>query len=837
MRFPSLRLSLVFAALVTLASAQSVRWQPAGGVLERGQASELVLIFENCEPEGDLRLPLVPNFSWPVPQRGQQTSSNVINGRVSTTRLVYYSFSIIPTGDAPIEIPTFTVETDEGSFGVPAVRYEVREATVGETSIPVSQVSQSVIDLPTTEIWAGEVLPINYHLEVSARFRASLGGNPLWDPTPLVVEEWAEPGRTTVGTGGDARNRITYSTRGYVNRPGNYVIPSIQQLVNIGIPSAGLFSSFRAEQYAITSDSPQLQVKPLPSPAPASFAGAVGQFELTSKIVPEKAGVGEPVTWTLELTGTGNWPDIPGLPARQASNTFRVVQPDARREIAEGKLFDGSISEDVVLIPTQAGEFPLGPVEWTYFDPIAGQYRTIQTDATNLVVTPGSAGPTLPTTAPGTDDAPMAPVTDVPPTITAAPAPDSPGMIPLETLPGAGSSAQPWPVRQIVVIAAVLAGLFPLLWVGLSSQRARLLDPGRPARLARRRLTRTLSRFDHTAAAERDNLLRAWQADAAVLWHGTPGIPLRELFEANQNWIDLWQDTERALYAEVGNLPDDWGSRAQKALESKRAPAFPWLSVLAPRHLFPVLLVTLALAGLPSPTLAEGTAAYQEGDFAAAESAWREAVTRDNGDWIAHHNLALALAQQSRFDEAAAHATVAFVQNPRHPSTRWHLTYTLERGGYTPPVVGRFLVPQWPERIAQIASVAEWQRLILVGLGLALLSLTIVLLNAYGKRLPAWRFVSWGGGILGVLTMAGAVFSLQVWGMVADRDTAMTWQPGELRSIPTDLNSDQQTTLLAAGSLCRVEKAFLGWRQIAFPNGQVGWVREEALVPLWRPQN
>ena len=30
------------------------------------------------------------------------------------------------------------------------------------------------------------------------------------------------------------------------------------------------------------------------------------------------AAVGEPVTWTLELSGTGNWPEIAGLPSRDA---------------------------------------------------------------------------------------------------------------------------------------------------------------------------------------------------------------------------------------------------------------------------------------------------------------------------------------------------------------------------------------------------------------------------------------------------------------------------------------------------------------------------------------
>jgi len=838
MLFRGILFTFLFVFVGISGWAQSVRWQPAGGVLERGQATDLVLIFENCEPEGELRLPQVPNFTWEPPQRGQQTSSSVVNGRVSTTRIVYYSFSILPTGDQPIEIPAFTIETTEGSFGVPAVRYEVREATVGETSIPVSQISQSTIALAANEIWAGEVIDVDYHLEVSGRFRAGLGGEPQWNPAPLAVEEWAEPTRDTLGTGGDTRNRITYSSRGYINQPGRHVIPSIQQLVNIGVPSAGFLSTFRAEQYAITSDSPQLTVRDLPIPAPATFAGAVGQFELTSKVVPESASVGEPITWTLELTGTGNWPDIPGLPTRQASNTFRVVQPDARREIAEGKLFDGSITEDVVLIPTRAGEFPLGPVEWTYFDPALGDYRTISTPVTALTVTPGASPTQTGPVTESSDEPPGGAVPGLlPPTISAAPTPQSPGMIPLEVLVGSESSRRPLATRGLIGVGVLLVSIFPLLWLLLSTQRARRLDPGRPARLARRRLQRILGQIDRAPEAELPDLLTEWQNDTAILWHGTAGTPLRKLFGPEQTWIGLWMDVERALYAEFGKLPADWTTRAQQALANKSVPRFPVFSVLAWRHLFPAWGLIILLVAPANEMRAQGDAAYREGDFVLAEATWREAITTDYNDWIAHHNLALALAQQGRFDEAGAHASVAFVQNPRHPSTRWHLVYTLERSGYSPPIISRFLNPGWEERIAQLASYAEWQRLLLLGLVLGVLALTLVLLAAYGRRLPSWRFLSWTSGLLGVALMAGAGFGLQTWGMMGDPQTAMTWQAGELRSIPTDLNSDQQTTPLAAGSVSRIDKPFLGWRQISFPNGQTGWVRREALVPFWSDQN
>ena len=821
-------LFLLFALVAAGAHAQNVRWQLAEGYFPKGQNANLVLIFENCLPAGDIELPPIANLQLGTPQQGSQTSQTIINGRATSQVFTYWGYPALPTSDGPIEIPSFTIETDKGTMNVTGGRFPVREATVGDTNIPISDVAQSSLVLDDGEVWAGEVIPVSYTLDVSARFRASIGGEPEWDSSPLVVEEWLEPSRLTRGVGGDARNVLVYASRGYINSPGAYVIPSAQQLVNISIPNSGFMLSLRAEQFSITSDSPQITVKPLPPYAPSAFNGAVGSFQLSSKVVPEAAAVGEPVTWTLQLEGEGNWPDIPGLPARQVSNSFRVVQPDARREMAEGKLFEGTIAEDVVLIPTQPGEFTFGPVEWTYFDPTAGEYKTLSAPATTLQVSPAAAPPSP--TGQGSP-LPQPSAQDSAPVINATPAPDSPSAIPLEILPGSGTSWAPLNRQNIWIAAGVTIALFPLFWLGLSLARARRLDPGKPARLARRRLTTTLKQIEQSAGSDKLTPLTAWQRDSAVLWQAHHAAPSPHMFRDNA-WQQLWREADRFLYAEDAELPSDWVQRAQSALAAKRAPRFPILSVLAPRNLFPLIIATLLLA-LPTDGSAQGSSAYQQGDFAAAETAWREAVVANPSDWIAHHNLALALAQQSHWDEAAAHASVAFAQNPRHPSARWHLNYTLERGGYTPPVFSRFLTPNWPEKISRFASAGEWQLLFLAGVLIAVISLSLILLHAYGARIPAWRTLSWTGGFVGVLLMASAMFGLQVWSTAADADAAMTWQAGELRSIPTDLNGDQQIAPLAAGSLGRIEKSFLGWRQLSFPNGQTGWVRKEVLVPLW----
>ena len=52
-----------------------------------------------------------------------------------------------------------------------------------------------------------------------------------------------------------------------------------------------------------------------------------------------------------------------------------------------GKHYDGTLTEDVVLMPTKAGNYQLGPVSYTYFDPESGTYTTLTTPAVSLAIT------------------------------------------------------------------------------------------------------------------------------------------------------------------------------------------------------------------------------------------------------------------------------------------------------------------------------------------------------------------------------------------------------------------------------------------------------------------
>ncbi len=847
MRLVRLLLPLLALFAAGAARAQSVRWEAADGL-----ANAVVLVFENCEPDGQPELPAIPGVTLAFQNRGESTQSTFGPGGFNTTRTIMLTYSVRARQGTAVQIPTFTVKTNRGPQRVAAFN-------VASPAPPLESVASARLLLERNSVWAGEVFPLSYELSAARRTNPQISPTFDWNSAPLVAEDWSKPEVTEAVVGGDRRVNVLFRTRAVAKTPNTLKLEAASHLLSIqtGTIGFGIISQPRMEQVSVTSDQPTLEVRALPPP-PAGFSGAVGQFKLVSKVVPEKAAVGEPVTWTLELSGTGNWPDIAGLPAREVSQDFQVVQPKAKRTPAEGKLFDVTLSEDVVLVPSKAGNYTLGAVSFVYFDPKAGAYKTIAAPRTPLAITAPSAPqfslpPPLATEETGPADAPprKAPV---PPAL--------PAGIPRDPLPGSARARAPLGDGWMVGLAAAPAAGLMLFWGLLALRLARATDPVRPRREARDRLAAVLAQLSSAAPGARAALLRSWQREAAALWQVAHAAPAAHAFAGGENagpatgprtsgaaseradsadatWSRLWAEAEHALYSAGGMLPADWVARAQAALAAVRLPGFRPSRAFLPQNLMPFAAGFALAAGVAATVLDAATpdalASYRKSDFAAAEKGWRATVGQTPTDWIARHNLSLALAQQDRATEAAAHAVAAFVQAPADPSVRWHFALAAEKAGTIPAPLNAFLKPGPWHQLVRLASAPTWQ-LVLIGAawGLALI-LGWLLRDAYALRATRGRTgFAVAGALVALLVGGTALAGVRTYGGAARPEAVVVARPTQLRSVPTEADTAQKTTALAAGSLAFAQREFLGWRQLAFENGQTGWVRKDEIVGLWK---
>lgn len=836
--------------LVPTALAQSVRWDPAGGQLGFNQTSDLSLVFENCEPEEGAKLPTVAGLTIGRPSVSSSTNAQFGFGSGnSITKTYTLTFPVRAETRSPITIPAFDIKTDKGVLPVKAARFTVGDATLGNSGLAVDDIVTLKVTTPRDTFWAGEVFPVSYTLNIVRRYLHSPASNVDWQPAPLVAEDWSKLELSETLLRGERYAILSQNTRAYAKAPGNYTIKPASQMINFNISSSGFafLPMQQVEQRKLESNPLSLTIKPLP-PAPPGFSGAVGEFTFTSKVVPVTAAVGEPVTWTIELGGTGNWPDITGLPQREVSNDFQVVQPKSKRTMNEGALFEGTLSEDVVLVPTRPGSYRLAPVRFTYFDPKSGTYKTVASEPVTVTVTASAA----PVPAPAGSGAPVqfslnppAAVATPPPVLPTAVPPVPPENLPRDPLAGSATGFVPLPARTLFLVCLLSAAFcFLPVWLILAAWRSWRNDPERLRRVARARLGAALAglRADSRPAPLQAQL-REWQQQAAALWevpHAAPGSPLvhacvgRRSQDAASVWARLWSEADRALHSRENSLPDDWMNRAEGALQAVRVPGWPPFSLFAGRNLLPFLF-TLVLVLAPVAARADGASeAYKRADFPAAEAGWRTTLAAAPADWSARHNLGLALAQQDRWAEATAHWAGAFLLNARADTTRWDLALGLQRSGLAPPELVELSRGEGRARLVRLATPGEWQ-LALVGAALLLAAALILLLLQGYRHIGTWsKPVALTTSLLAVLLAAVATFSLHTYGALANPEVAFVWKPALLRSIPTEADTTQKTTPLSAGSIAVVEKTFLGWSKLNFATGQSGWIRTEDLIRLYR---
>jgi hypothetical protein len=838
-------LRLILVALSCLAlHAQSAHWDPAGGELPVGKIDELSLIFEDCSPKDEPQLPEIAGLTLVL--RGRSENISLVNLRMSKS--ITFSYAARLEKKEKAEIPSFEVETDNGKVRVPAVSFKPGQANVGQSSVSIEDVAQAHFQLNTQSVWAGEVFPLTYRLDVLRRYYHQLASHPEWNPAPFVVEEWNKPESTETRKGNETIFSVIYRTRAYAKDTGLVTVNASTQLVNIQTGTIGgfLMSQPRLEQIVITSDQPQLTVKPLPSPAPATFNGAVGQFKFVSKVVPEKTRVGEPVTWTLELSGVGNWPDVSGLPTRSVSKAFQVIQPQAKRTLGENKLFEGVLTEDAVLMPTKAGTYALGPVSFSYFDPKTGAYKTITTEKLMVTIEEASASPF--STAAAKPAAP-AEVSKTPAGEEfAKPQPTPSAPVPLPADPLSSGSAASTPLSPSALLVLLLLPLLLVLgfWGSLALNRTRAADPAHPRRLAARRLRERLRKIAESSSPDvlRSALL-SWQHDAALtlgLFHAAPtadAIERQPGVKQAGDWARLWREADQVLYSSAESLPADWHSRAVSLSRGAKTPSFPWYKIFAPRNLLPWWFAALALILFVQPfqlraaTTDEGAESYAAARFDEAAAYWKSDLGKHPLDWRTRHNLALALLQQGKHGEAVAHLAASFVQQPRNESVRRSFLVAMNHAGFSPQEVGDLAQDRPSSELARLATPFGWQLILVASCLFFGLGLLLALNLGYGLHQHWVKIASILLLVVSLLTAGASVFSLRCFGLAADREAVLVWQSTVLRSVPTEVDSSQKTSALPAGSLAVVEKNFYGWNRLRFADGETGWVRAEDTLALW----
>ncbi len=122
---------------------------------------------------------------------------------------------------------------------------------------------------------------------------------------------------------------------------------------------------------------------------PTDFTGAVGSFALSSKIDKASLTTDDVATLTLKISGSGNL-KLFDAPKLNLPNGLDVYEPNILDTITGRSL---TISGDKVITytiaPRKSGNYTLQPINFSWYDPKSGAYKSASTSAMKLHVTPG----------------------------------------------------------------------------------------------------------------------------------------------------------------------------------------------------------------------------------------------------------------------------------------------------------------------------------------------------------------------------------------------------------------------------------------------------------------
>lgn len=352
------------------------------------------------------------------PSRSQQSSTQIINGKVSSSRSITYTYILMAVSEGTFNIPAASIEVNgEKIFSNPLtikVLPKDKEQGNGNQSQGNGGISsrnqktsgrltdKDLFILATaskTKVHEQEAILVTYKAYTTVDLRQLLGKMP--DQQGFYVQEVELPTQKTFKLEHyNGRNYNTVVYRQYVLFPqksGKLEIPAVtfdavvaQRVAVSDDPFEAFFNGggYVEVNKKIVAPKVVINVDPLPS-KPEGFSGGVGTFSLKSDISTTELKANEAVTIKLTISGTGNM-KLVSAPEVKFPHDFEIYDPkmEDNYELTANGL-SGTKKIEYLAIPRHAGNFTIPAIEFKYFDIKTEKYNTLATEPYELKVAKG----------------------------------------------------------------------------------------------------------------------------------------------------------------------------------------------------------------------------------------------------------------------------------------------------------------------------------------------------------------------------------------------------------------------------------------------------------------
>lgn len=355
---------------------------------DRIAVNERLRIEFKMNVDGDNFTP--PNFVGfqVVAGPSQAVSQNWINGKSSMSKSYTYILKPTKTGKVTIAQAVMTYDGNEYKT-IPQV-INVTGAVeqpkdVDDNSMRVDDSIHLVAEVSNSNPYLNEAIRVVYKIYVANQTGVT-GWNEL--DSPKYRDFWSQNidnrnQQVKNGTynGEPYRYLVLREAILYPQKTGKLEIEPLTLDVQVQIPTNR--RDFFGRPYMTTTSKTvsagkrEITVKNLPvAGRPASFTGAVGDFDFKVETDKAQLDAGESLTATVTASGSGNL-KLMELPKLKAPQSLEVYDP-ARANKVSTNIYGmrGSITDSYTVVPQYGGKYIIPPVEFSYFDPKKEEYIT-----------------------------------------------------------------------------------------------------------------------------------------------------------------------------------------------------------------------------------------------------------------------------------------------------------------------------------------------------------------------------------------------------------------------------------------------------------------------------
>lgn len=396
----------------SLLNAQNIEFTASCDMTQVGVGETFTLEVKVSGDVSSPPAPVLPKMSdFDVISTGNMQSVSIINGKVSSSKS--FSYTLLAKKIGKFTIGPCTMEYKGKTFETQPIEIEVVKSSSAPTrpqqqsyAMPgLSKKGISQKDLYATLSVSKNKAYVNEQIILTIKLYQGI--------EPVSVSSYIPPSFAGFWQEelGQSRNSEMVNGRRYIVHEIKYAIfPTKSGTYKIEPASLrceveDFFSfPFGGDVKGIKTNSAEITVSDLPSKGkPEDFSGAVGKFNISSKLDNQEIKQWEPATLSVTISGEGNIkavevPKLPELP------DFKIYSSGSETKLASSKnKIAGQRIFKVILVPQREGRFDFPALKFSYFDPSSGTYKTLATASQSLTVLAGSRQANY-MTVPGKED-------------------------------------------------------------------------------------------------------------------------------------------------------------------------------------------------------------------------------------------------------------------------------------------------------------------------------------------------------------------------------------------------------------------------------------------------